>query len=130
MQNRPVSTFEIRRRQLLEARARQHRASPNAPEERLARALAGGRLGVYFRRQVVLAGRYIVDMLAPAIRLVVEVDGAAVHGRRRGADARRDERLRRLGYCVLRVDAALVLREPGAAVALVRAAVERATLKY
>lgn len=123
MQNRPSGSFETRRRRLLEARARQHRASLNAPEERLARALAGGRLGVYFRRQVVL-GQYIVDLLAPAIRLVVEIDGRC-HELRRRVDARRDEKLRRLGYHVLRVDAALVLRQPEAAVALVRAAVER-----
>ena len=122
MHNRPSNSFETRRRRLLEARARQHRASLNAPEERLGKALAGGRLGVYFRRQVVL-GEYIVDLLAPAIHLVVEVDGSA-HEHRRRADARRDEKLRRLGYHVLRVDAALVMRELPAAVALVRGAVE------
>jgi very-short-patch-repair endonuclease len=36
----------------------------------------GRRLGVAFRRQVPLLGRYIVDLLAPQLRLVVEVDGA------------------------------------------------------
>jgi len=53
--------------------------------------------------------------------LVVEVDGG-VHHSSRAADRRRDERLRRLGYRVVRVDAALVTRSIEAAVALVRAA--------
>jgi very-short-patch-repair endonuclease len=122
MQNRPSSSFETRRRQLIEARARQHRASLNVPEQRLARALAGGRLGVYFRRQVVL-GEYIVDLLAPAIHLVVEIDGRC-HELRRRADARRDEKLRRLGYVVLRLEAELVLRNLPLAVERVRQAVE------
>jgi very-short-patch-repair endonuclease len=52
------------------------------------------------------------------------VDGSA-HERRQRADARRDEKLRRLGYHVLRVDAALVMRDWPRAVALVRAAVEQ-----
>ena len=96
--------FNARRKLLLHSRARQHRASLNTPEERLGRALAAARLGVYFRRQVVLEDRYIVDFLAPAVRLVVEVDGRC-HDLRRAADARRDERLTRLGYRVLRVEA-------------------------
>jgi very-short-patch-repair endonuclease len=79
---------------------------------------------VVFRRQVPVGGRYIADFLAPALRLVVEVDGSA-HVHKLRSDARRDEKLRRLGCHVLRVDAALVVREPAAAVALVRAAVER-----
>jgi very-short-patch-repair endonuclease len=78
-----------------------------------------------FRRQVPLVGSaFIADFFAPALRLVVEVDGSA-HEHRRRADARRDEKLRRLGYHVLRVDAALVMRDLAGAVAFVRAAVER-----
>ena len=109
---------------VLAARARGHRFSPTLSEARLWRELSSRRLGVVFRRQVPVAGRYIADFLAPALRLIVEVDGSA-HVHKRRADARRDEKLRRLGYCVLRVDAAVVLREPEAAVAAVRAAVER-----
>jgi very-short-patch-repair endonuclease len=62
-----------------------------------------------------------VDFLAPRARLVVEVDGG-YHMQRRRADARRDEKLRLLGYRVLRLEAELVMRELGAAVALVRKA--------
>ena len=64
---------------------------------------------ICFRRQVPL-GRYIADFVAPAVRLVVEVDGG-YHARRRAADARRDRVLARLGYRVLRLDAELVVAE-------------------
>ncbi|MEO8903868.1 MAG: DUF559 domain-containing protein, partial [Polyangiaceae bacterium] len=74
-----------------------------------------------FRRQVVL-GECIVDFLASAQRLVIEVDGG-YHANRQRADARRDAKLQALGYRVLHVDAALVMRDLPAAVALVRRAV-------
>jgi very-short-patch-repair endonuclease len=66
------------------------------PERALWRELCGSRLGVAFRRQVVLGNRYVADFLAPAVRLAVEVDGG-LHARRRAADARRDRDLARLG---------------------------------
>jgi very-short-patch-repair endonuclease len=83
----------------------------------------GRRLGVAFRRQVPLLGRYIVDLLAPQLRLVVEVDGA-YHRSRQAADARRDRALVRLraGYRVLRIEAELVTRDGDAAVARIRGA--------
>jgi very-short-patch-repair endonuclease len=76
--------------------------------------------GVAFRRQVPI-DRYIADFLAPAVGLVVEVDGAG-HSLRRSADARRDRVLQRLGYRVLRVDAELVRGNLAKAVALIAAA--------
>ena len=82
--------------------------------------IRGCRLGVYFRRQVPI-GRYIVDFLAPAARLVVEVDGG-YHAQRRAADARRDRKLARQGYRVLRIEAEVVRQRPEEAVALVRSA--------
>jgi very-short-patch-repair endonuclease len=57
-------------------------------------------------------------------RLVIEVDGP-YHARRQNADARRDEVLRRMGYHVLRLDAELVERELGVAIARVREALAR-----
>ena len=95
--------------------------TPTPSEEALWLALRGGALGVAFKRQVVLGGRYIADFFAPSVGLVVEVDGA-VHRGRRSADARKDEKLRRLGYRVVRVDAALVMRNVDGAVAAVRLA--------
>lgn len=85
------------------------RQSPSEPERVLWCALRASQLGVQFRRQVVVAG-FIVDFFAPSARLVVEVDGAH-HARQRGADRRRDARLARLGFRVLRLEARLVLAD-------------------
>ena len=116
--------FSQRRSALIAARASGHRFSPTLSERKLWLALSAGRvLGVVFRRQVPIGGRFIGDFVAPAFKLVVEVDGSA-HIHRRRADARRDEKLRRLGYQVLRLEAELVLSDLPAAVARVREAVQ------
>jgi very-short-patch-repair endonuclease len=104
----------------LQLYAARNRAAPTESEARLWSALSAGKLGVHFRRQVVLGG-FIVDFLAPRARLVVEVDGT-YHAQRVAADGRRDSKLRRLGYRVLRIPAALVMNDPRAAVELVWAA--------
>ena len=96
------------------------RAFPSPPEDKLWRAIRSCQLGVPFRRQVVI-GRSIVDFVAPRASLVVEVDGAQ-HRLRRAADARRDRKLARLGYRVLRLEAELVMRELPVALSRVREA--------
>jgi very-short-patch-repair endonuclease len=83
-------------------------------------ALAGSKLGVAFRRQLVVGSR-IVDFAAPSARLIVEVDGP-YHQRRQRADARRDRELASAGYRVLRVRAEEVMRELPAVIARIRAA--------
>ena len=108
----------------IEQYARQHRSALNAPEQALWSEIRGGRLGVWFYRQVVI-GRFIVDFLAPKERLIVEVDGG-YHSTRAGADARRDRKLARMGYRVLRLDADLVRRDVHAAVEQIRLALRRA----
>jgi very-short-patch-repair endonuclease len=110
------------RSHILELRAREMRRGPTLTEARLFQVLRGGRLGVSFRRQVPVLGRFIVDLLAPEIRLIVEIDGA-YHRDRSHADARRDRALARAGYRVLRLDAELVLHDLEAAVARVRQAI-------
>jgi very-short-patch-repair endonuclease len=91
---------------------------PSPSERVLWQALRGGRLGVQFRRQVVL-GRYIADFFAAEVKLVVEVDGG-YHGRlRERSDERRDRWLQRQGCTVLRLSDALVLNNIGVAVALI-----------
>jgi very-short-patch-repair endonuclease len=82
------------------------RSALTPSEQKRWEAIRGCRLGVWFRRQVPL-GHYIADFVAPSVRLVVEVDGR-YHARRCVADARRDRDLRRMGYRVLRLPAALV----------------------
>ena len=84
-------------------------------------ALSARKLGVQFRREVPLLGRYIVDFCAPSVHLVVEVDGEC-HADRRAADAHRDAALQSAGYHVLRIEAQLVMRSLSEAVSLVRAA--------
>jgi very-short-patch-repair endonuclease len=68
-----------------------------------------------------VVGRFIADFAAPSVRLIVEVDGG-YHARRTRADAARDEKLRRLGWCVLRIPAEVVLRDLPAAIAAIREA--------
>ena len=122
---KPKQSLSRARKHVLASCARENRRSQSEPERRLWAELAGGKLGVAFRRQVVIRTA-IADFFAPAIRLVVEVDGAQ-HRLRRDADARRDRDLRRLGCQVLRIDAQVVMRNLQEAVALVRETVERLT---
>ncbi len=107
-------------RSRLEQRAGDMRRSPTTTEALLWAELRGSRLGVAFRRQVPI-GRYIVDFLAPSVKLVVEVDGGYHAGRGR-ADARRDRVLGELGYRVVRVSAEQVTRDMLVVVAAIRAA--------
>lgn len=111
----------VRKQLRLEQCAWANRRVMTPSELRLWSALKARQLGVQFRREVPLAGRYIVDFCAPSPRLVVEVDGVC-HESRPRADARRDAELRGLGYRVLRVEAQLVMRDLAAVLVLVRAA--------
>ena len=105
----------------LELFARQHRSCLTESEAALWSALKARQLGVSFRRQVPVAGRLIADFLAPSVKLIVEVDGA-IHARKTCPDARRDRKLQRARFRIVRVSAQLVLSDLTAAVALVRAA--------
>ncbi|HKO51215.1 MAG TPA: DUF559 domain-containing protein [Polyangiaceae bacterium] len=68
-----------------------------------------------------VARRFIADFLAPAQRLVIEVDGA-YHGERGGGDSRRDAALGRAGYRVVRIQASLVVSNIESALERIRAA--------
>ena len=102
------------------------RASQTATEQLLWQRLRGRRLDVVFRRQVPLLGRFLADFLAPAQRLVIEVDGA-YHGERSRADARRDAALERAGYRVVRIEASVVVSDIERALEQIRAALSRST---
>lgn len=100
--------------------ARAMRCAPTASERALWNALSGSKLGVGFRRQAIVAG-CIVDFLAPSRRLIVEVDGGYHRSpEQRRADARRDRRLHRAGYGVLRFSADLVLSNVQQVVATIK----------
>jgi very-short-patch-repair endonuclease len=106
---------------VLSERAHGMRHNMTRSEAALWSRLRRKQLGVSFRRQVPLGGRFIADFFASARRLVVEVDGPWHRGRD-AADARRDRVLARLGYRVLRLDEALVLGDLAQAVERVREA--------
>ena len=114
---------QLRRQQLLAARATAMRAAPTASEAALWRVLRARQLGVEVRRQVVIGG-LIADFVVPCVRLVIEVDGSAHRGRC-AADARRDRKLAKLGYRVLRLEAELVERALPEALERVREALGR-----
>ena len=94
-----------------------------AAKSRLWESIRARKLGVAFRRQVVLGQRHIVDFFAREVGLAREIDGG-YHARRAKADARRDAALRRLGCRVLRLEAELVMRELPEAVARIAAELE------
>ena len=98
------------------------RQAPTDSEARLWRAMRSSQLGVAFRRQVPLLG-FIADFYAPSARLIVEVDGG-YHARRVTADARRDRKLARAGYRVVRLQAELLTRDLPAAVRAVQRALD------
>jgi len=116
------SRQHTKRQQLLTERAKEMKFNPTWSERVLWEALRGCRLGVAFRRQVPIGGKYIADFLAPAIRLVLEVDGG-VHRQRGVADERRDRNLRRLGYTVVRLNADDITRETERTLEGIRAAI-------
>ncbi len=94
-------------------------------EQILWHRIAGKQLGIAFRRQVPV-DRYIADFLAPAAKLVVEVDDRS-NELHRAADSRRDRNLGRLGYRVLRIPAELVRGNLADAVARIVAALRVVT---
>jgi very-short-patch-repair endonuclease len=111
------------RKLVLRRRARNMRRHPTSGEALLWSLIRSKQLGVQFRRQVVL-GNFIVDFLASSVRLVVEVDGG-YHAEQVRLDAKRQARLERAGYQVLRLENALVVQQPLVAVGQVRLALVR-----
>ena len=108
----------------LQLHAAIQRSNLTASEARLWAAINRRQLGVQFRRQVVV-GKFIANFAAPQARLIVEVDGL-YHRQRRSADTRRDAKLARLGYRVLRLEAKVVMEQLPIAVQLIRQALELA----
>ena len=84
--------------------ARQLRRDPTPPERHGWALLRNrGILGLKFRRQHVLQG-FIVDFYCPALRLVVELDGAPHdHPEQASYDAARTAWLEACGYQVVRL---------------------------
>ncbi len=100
----PRPRHVVTRQRELAAKAHHLRHHPTLTEQLLWSALQGGRLGVAFRRQVVIA-RYIADFAC--------------------REAHRNALLQRAGYRVLRIPAPLITSNRPAAVSLVREALAR-----
>ena len=98
------------RRLFLETCAQAMRKQPTRSEVAFWRLVSAKRLGVAFRRQFVV-GEAIVDFAAPSGKLAVEIDGPYHAGQAR-ADARRERKLRLLGWRVLRLSEQAVLCRP------------------
>ena len=77
-------------------------------------------LGLKFRRQVPIDD-FIVDFYCDELNLVVELDGD-VHNwpSREARDRKRDEKLFKLGYKVLRISNGLAMKDPDALREMVR----------
>ena len=120
-QSRQLLKFQA----LLARRAQFMRHHLSENERILWQRISGKQLGVAFKRQVPV-DRYILDFVAPAVKLAVEVDDRS-HELKCTADARRDRNLARLGYRVLRVEAELLRRNVSEAVARIVAALQAVT---
>jgi len=82
------SRQQLKFQALLGERAHFMRHNLTESESVLWRQLSGKKLGVASRGQMPI-GSYIADFVAPAAKLIVEVDGRS-HKVKRTADARRD----------------------------------------
>jgi len=107
---------------LLKRRARFMRHHPTASEYRLWLVLSGSKLGVPFRRQVVI-GDFIADFCCKKLKLIVEVDGG-YHEHRVRLDAARVRKLQRAGYAVVVVSHEAVMARLESVAKCVWAAVE------
>ena len=107
----------LRRPEIYEAR--KARREMSLPEVLLWQRLKGSPQGVAFRKQHPI-GAYRADFYCASARLVVEIDGAAHDmGDRPERDLIRTKALEQLGYEVVRVPAADVLKDADAVAASV-----------
>ena len=106
-------------------RARALRRDMTLPEGMLWQVLRTRPDGFKFRRQHPI-GRYIVDFYCPAVRLVVEVDGAAHSmGANPARDENRDQWLRSQSFRVIRFAATDVMNDMAPVVAAILLACKR-----
>lgn len=102
-------------------RAKRMRSEPSAAESRLWYRLRARRLdGAKFVRQAPI-GPFIVDFLARAHKVIVELDGDT-HGSNEVYDDRRTAWLAEQGYCVIRFNNADVMGNEDAVLAAILAA--------
>jgi len=98
--------------QQLEQYAATMRHAPTSSEAKLFRGTARGEARGHVSQAGAARGRFIADFYAPAVKLVVEVDGG-YHAERERADGRRIGRWRSSGCTCFRLPAQLVTSDPG-----------------
>ena len=100
-------------------RARELRKNQTPEEKILWQELRGGRPGVHFRRQQIIAG-YIADFYCHSAAVVIELDGSG-HLQQRGYDRLCEQAFAKLGIRTLRFNQEL-RNDPRAVVDKIRAA--------
>ena len=92
----------------LKARARELRKNATFIERLLWKYLRAGQLnGYHFLRQKPI-DEYIVDFYCKKVKLVIELDGVT-HNDKQSYDKRRENRIKELGFNILRLDGYYVL---------------------
>ena len=99
-------------------RAKELRRDMTPTEKILWQELRANKLGVYFRRQQVIAG-FIVDFYCHKVALVIEVDGD-IHDLQQEEDARREKVLSEMGLRIVRFRNEEVMKNLSAVVGNVR----------
>ena len=103
--------------------ARHLRNNSTPAEKTLWDELKNSKLGFKFRRQLKLDEKTYVDFACTAVKLIVEVDGAA-HDNREDWDAAREVRIEALGFVVMRFRNHEILSHPKRVAEQIRAACE------
>ncbi len=107
----------------LKDRSRELRKNATFTERLLWKYLRAGQLNGYrFLRQKPI-DEFIVDFYCKKVQLVIEIDGVT-HNGKQSYDKRRENRLRELGFYVLRLDGYYVLKNITGALELIMGFIE------
>ena len=108
----------------LKDRSRELRKTATFTERLLWKYLRAGQLNGYrFLRQKPI-DEFIVDFYCKKVQLVIEIDGVT-HNGKQSYDKRRENRLRELGFYVLRLDGYYVLKNITGALELIMGCIEK-----
>ncbi|MFM6975269.1 MAG: endonuclease domain-containing protein [Sphingobacteriaceae bacterium] len=112
---------KIHNRVYLKDRRRNLRKNATSAESVLWKLLKNEQTGRKFRRQHRIEN-YIVDFYCPAESLIIELDGE-IHNNlgQANADFDCDQRLKSLGFFVIRFENCLVIHQPERAVEIIKA---------
>ena len=107
----------------LKEKARELRKNATFTERLLWKYLRAGQLNGYrFLRQKPV-DEFIVDFYCKKVQLVIEIDGMT-HNGKQSYDKRRENRLRELGFNILRLDGYYVLKNITGALELIMGCIE------